>query len=143
MARPFDPNSIRQPRRSVAYRRPASSYRRSTFDMIDNLQVVFFGLVILFMVGIFGTYVYSVTQTDTVTCTVVDKDRTYTQNGSDMRVYTEDCGTLRVADSLFDTTWSSSDTYASIEPGNTYTFDTRGIRVPLFSMFPNIVEVHD
>lgn len=34
----------------------------------------------------------------------------------------------------------SSDTYRSIEPGQTYRFTTIGFRIPFLSEFPNIVE---
>lgn len=86
-----------------------------------------------------GTY-YSTT--DTVTCTVTDKDRTTNrESGSDMRVYTSDCGVLKVADSILDGHWSSADVFSEIEPGGTYTFKTRGYRMPLVTAFPNIVEV--
>lgn len=77
-------------------------------------------------------------------CTVTDKDRTSGQDGkSDMRVYTSNCGNFHVADSLLSWTWSSSDTYGSIEVGKTYDFKTRGFRVPLLSMFPNVVEAQE
>lgn len=83
--------------------------------------------------------------TRTMTCTVTDKDRTTKvvdgNSSSDARVYTSDCGTLSVGDSWLSWTFSSADTYAEIEEGETYEFTTRGFRVPFFSMFPNIVEV--
>lgn len=98
------------------------------------------GLLIAFMLG-FG--VLNAFHVNEVTCTVTDKDRTTkSEGGSDMRVYTEDCGTLAVSDSLLDWHFSSSDTYASIESGNTYNFTTRGFRIPMLSMFPNVVEVN-
>ena len=127
------------------YRRSYPAYpNRRRFDFFeDGLPLLGLAAFVLFFLFGIGFYVYSVSHTDTVTCTVTDKDRAKnSEGGSDMRVYTKDCGTLKVADSLFDGTFSSSDTYASIEPGKTYTFDTRGVRVPILSAFPNIVEVH-
>lgn len=126
------------------YRRFYPAYpNRRRFDFFgDGLPILGIAALALFLLFGIGLYVYSVSHTDTVTCTVTDKDRTQnSEGGSDMRVYTSDCGTLRVADSLLDGTWSSSDTYSSIEPGSAYTFNTRGIRVPFLSMFPNIVGV--
>lgn len=84
------------------------------------------------------------------TCTVTEKDRTtkVTSDGegnvtssSDARVYTEECGVLHVSDSILSWHWNSADTYASIKEGRTYDVTTRGYRVPVLSMFPNVVEV--
>jgi hypothetical protein len=76
-------------------------------------------------------------------CAVIDKDRTKDSKGnSDMRVYTTNCGTLQVADTLVGgAQFDSADIYASIEVGKTYDFYVRGKRYPLFSMFPIIQKV--
>lgn len=70
-------------------------------------------------------------------CTVESKDR----GGKDgsMRVYT-DCGVFSVADMPFGLHFSSADVYASLEGGTEYAFETRGIRIPLLSQFPNVIE---
>ena len=71
-----------------------------------------------------------------------DKDRvTGTEGKSNMRVYTEQCGVLNVEDSLLDLQFNSADVFSSIKVGETYDFKTRGFRIPLLSMFPNIVSV--
>lgn len=77
------------------------------------------------------------------TCTVVDKDRTRTENGSDMRIYTENCGVLQVSDTLFGGQFNSSDVYSQIKPQHTYKFTTAGWRVSFLSMFPNIINVEE
>lgn len=101
------------------------------------------GIIILFVVLIVGSFVNAL-HTETMTCTVEDKDRTTNSDGkSDARIYTEDCGVLRTGDSLFSWQWNSADVYASIEPGHTYTVTTRGYRVPIFSWFPNVVGVEE
>lgn len=104
--------------------------------------VVWIGAIaILLTIGVLTLSLVSALHTDTMTCTVEDKDRTTNRDGkSDARLYTEDCGVLRVGDSLFSWTFSSADTYASIEEGKTYDVKTRGLRIPFFSMFPNVVE---
>lgn len=117
-------------------------YNRRSFhsDTPAYLMVAAFALFVITGISL---GVANALHVNEVTCTVTDKDRTAkSEGGSDMRLYTEECGTLRVADSLLDGHWSSSDTYASIEPGNTYNFTTRGFRIPLLSMFPNVVEVN-
>lgn len=102
-------------------------------------------IIAIVVLGIIGSVVFAIanaTHIEYRTCTVIDKDRTTKSDGnSDARVYTKDCGTLHVADSLLSGTWHSADTYASIRPGHRYRFQTRGYRVPFFSMFPNIVQV--
>lgn len=78
----------------------------------------------------------------TITCTVTDKDRTTkgSSGGSDARIYTEDCGTLSVADELFKGHFTSADTYADIEPGHRYRFTVLGWRIGFLSQFPNIID---
>lgn len=73
-------------------------------------------------------------------CYVNDKDRAKTDGGSDMRVYTKDCGVLKVQDLLWGRQFNSADIFNTIEPGHTYLFHVTGVRVPFFSVFPNIRE---
>lgn len=119
-----------------------SYYNRRSFHP-DTPAYLMFAAIALLVIASISFGVMNAFHVNEVTCTVTDKDRAANSDGgSDMRLYTEECGTLRVADSLLDGHWSSSDTYASIEPGNTYNFTTRGFRIPLLSMFPNVVEVN-
>lgn len=100
--------------------------------------VLVVGLVVAGIAG--GVWAVTVEHTETG-CTVTDKDRAGNNSGqSDMRVYTEECGTFTVSDSIVKGRWNSADTYARIEQGERYTFRTAGIRVPVLSMFPNILE---
>ena len=94
-------------------------------------------LVILFGAGVRINSSFNDRQ---VTCTVVDKDRTSGEGGS-MRIYTDECGNLVVADSILRGQWDSSDIYRDIEVGQTYEFTVIGYRVPILSWFPNIIEV--
>ena len=101
--------------------------------------------VIAFVVAFAGVAfagVANFTHVETQTCTVTDKDRAAGKDGkSNMRIYTADCGVFTVEDSIPDGAWDSADRYSKLEVGKTYTFRSRGYRVPFFSMFPNIVEV--
>ena len=108
--------------------------------MKNKIILILVGVLAAFMIG-FG--VYTLNQVNYHTCTVTDKDRITNmhEGGSEMRVYTSDCGTFSVADSLIDGVFDSADVYGSIEPDNVYDFKTRGVRVPVLSMFPKIVEV--
>lgn len=88
-----------------------------------------------------GVWTATVENTETG-CTVTGKDRAGNNSGqADMRVYTEECGTFVVADSIVKGRWNSADTYARIQQGERYTFRTAGIRAPFLSLFPNILEV--
>lgn len=105
---------------------------------------VVFGLVALVIVVgvVFGFASYNHTE-HRAACVVSDKDRTrvHDSNGShsDARIYTDNCGTFVVKDSLLKRNFHSSDTYASIKVGKTYDFETVGWRIPFFSQFPNIL----
>ena len=77
-------------------------------------------------------------------CTVTDKDRTTVTSRdsaprSDMRIYTNECGTLQVADLPTRGQFESADIYATIEPGTTYEITTVGWRIGWMSAFPTIL----
>lgn len=98
------------------------------------------GVFILLGIGFSAFYTYGTSQERV--CTVTDKDRTRDAEGnSDMRIYTEDCGNFKVTDTVLRGVFNSSDLYAEIEPGSTYTFDTFGWRIPVLSVFPTIIGV--
>lgn len=82
---------------------------------------------------------------ETSICTVSDKSATRNADntGTDYRVYTEDCGTFQVADSITRKTFRSGDTYGKIKVGETYEFTHHGYRNGFLSMFPNITEVSE
>lgn len=78
----------------------------------------------------------------TITATVTDKAvKNYDDNGLYL-IYTKDSdGTIlvmEIEDNIFVGQFNSSDIYAKIETGKTYTFDVGGSRVPFFSWYPNI-----
>ena len=78
----------------------------------------------------------------TITAVVTDKAvKNYDDNGLYL-IYTKDSdGTIlvmEIKDNIFVGQFNSSDIYAKIETGKTYTFDVGGSRVPFFSWYPNI-----
>ncbi len=79
--------------------------------------------------------------------TVTDKVVKNSKDESKYLIFTKDeDGNSQVfenVDSLLLTKFNSSDVYAQIEIGETYKFETRGYRVPLLSLYPNIVECED
>jgi hypothetical protein len=108
---------------------------------MDKLAGTVTVVIITFTLAILGVAIFSQTQTSSVAgCTVIDKDRaSNSDGGSSMRVYTENCGVFNIEDSLLDSRFDSADAYSKIQADTTYDFETRGIRLPLLSMFPNIV----
>jgi hypothetical protein len=75
---------------------------------------------------------------------VSDKDRvSKSEGGSEMRVYTDNCGTFVVSDSLIKTDFNAADRYAKVKVGNTYDITSYGFRFGLFSMFPKIVDIQE
>ena len=87
-------------------------------------------------------YIGEYYSTDTHTgCVIEDKDRTRDAEGnSDMRIYTENCGTFQVSDS-FVTDFKSADRFSKIKVGKTYDIQSYGFRVGILSMFPQIKDV--
>lgn len=81
---------------------------------------------------------------ETATCKVSGKDRvSKSDGGSEMRVYTDDCGTFVVADSLTRVQFRSADLYGKLQEGHTYKFTYHGWRNGVLSMFPNITEAQE
>lgn len=78
---------------------------------------------------------------NTQTCTVSGKESVVKDGDHEYRVYTEECGTLVVKDTLIRGRFNSSDTYGKLKENESYELTTNGWRVPVFSMFPNILKV--
>lgn len=116
-------------------RTSSSTERTSTTSAKVGLVVVF-----LLVVGAFNGYQALADTSPETTCTVTGHDRTTKQRGgSDMRIYTAECGTFRVADNWLAGHFTSADVFGSIEDGKAYTLETRGGRIPVLSSFPNII----
>lgn len=110
---------------------------KSVFSVVGLLAVVV--AVIMISVSMFRI---GVTQTH-YDCVVIDKDSVFLDNhrGNQYRVYTENCGVFSVEDEPLKMRFNSADIYSKINVGETYNFETVGWRIPLASMFPNIMEV--
>lgn len=76
------------------------------------------------------------------TITITGKDVKNTSESSTYMVFT-DKGTYCVKDSLLFWRWDSSDMYGSLHEGGTYEIEAVGWRVPILSMYPNILEASD
>lgn len=77
---------------------------------------------------------------ESVTFVVRDKESVATDNsGHEYRVYT-DQGTYVIKDSFIYTRFNSADVYGLLEPGQRYTCDAYGFRLPFFSTFKNLLD---
>lgn len=105
---------------------------------------VFFAVVALFIVGGMIANFALMSQSNAMTCTVTDKDRsTDPEGGSIYQIYTEDCGVLRVQDNPLQGVWNAADIYAQIDVDTRYEFHTSGWRMPLLSQFPVIHQARE
>lgn len=111
-------------------------------DRLKVLAVVAVAAVVVLLVGSVVLALSGVSEHSA--CTVVDKDRATSANGtSEMRVYTANCGTFVMEDDLFSGRFDTADAYARIERGHTYDLTVRGPRVPMMSIFPNIIDARE
>lgn len=98
-------------------------------------------VALLIILGFGGYSIASVNNVQTQRCTIINKESVSKgSDGHEYRVYTEECGTLVVSDSLLKGRFDSADDYAKIEAGHEYEVTTIGFRIPFFSQFPNIIE---
>jgi hypothetical protein len=109
--------------------------------ILEYLPKTFVAVCVLFFLGIIGFSAASayVNEEERV-CTVAEKDRTQKSgSGSDMRIYTEECGTLTVRDIMWRGQFDSADIYSDLGVGNSYQIRTVGWRIPVLSEFPSVV----
>ena len=106
--------------------------------------ILFILIAIVVVVLIFGEAYLSNCDDRVIThCEVTDK--TVKQHDDDAKyliftkVNNEEVQVFEITDSLVQGRWNSSDVYAAIEVGKTYSFEVVGKRIPFFSMYPNII----
>ncbi len=101
--------------------------------------VMFFAVVIVML--FWNAYVAYGTES-VVRGAKVEKSERVCDGGKDgscsYLVFT-DKGVLQNSDTILRGKFNSSDVYAAIKVGKSYDFTTVGFRVPLFSMYPNIL----
>src|SRR4030095_50515 len=116
----------------------------SCLPMRKTLAVL--GVAAISLAGLTGCQ--NLVQNGSVTCKVVDKDRsTEVVDGNSksvFRIYTEGCGddnaTLGLADNFLAGNFNASDTFGRIKVGKTYEFTTVGVRNGFFSSFREITK---
>lgn len=83
---------------------------------------------------------YTMDRNEVGPCTVTGKESVMVEGNNQYRVYTEECGTFIVKDTLFALRFNSADTYSSLKDGESYQFRTQGFRLGITSTFPNILD---
>lgn len=113
------------------------------FSRVPTFHILAFIAIFLVTGAIATTAIVGYFQTNTYAdCVVAGKDRTTNSEGqSQMRVYTENCGTFTIGDDWFRGNFNTADMYGSLQEGSTYTFQATGFRVGILSMFPNIIDI--
>lgn len=100
-------------------------------------------IIVLLGIGIYRPF-NKVNNLRDVTVTVTDKDVKNSHYVSKYLIFVEDenglPSTYEITDSLLKGRFDSSDVYAGIKVGNTYTFTVGGSRNEFLSWYPNIYE---
>lgn len=100
-------------------------------------------IIVLLGIGIYRPF-NKVNNIRDVTVTVTDKDVKNSHYVSKYLIFVEDenelPSTYEITDSLLKGRFDSSDVYAGIKVGNTYTFTVGGSRNEFLSWYPNIYE---
>lgn len=119
--------------------------KRSNQHGYIDFEMIFGGVIALVIIAAIIGAIWSTiawNQHHTMTCVVDTKQATAKSGGGNQYlIYTKNCGQLQVADSITQGKFNSTDTYAAIKEGHSYTFDTVGWRNGFFSAYPNILEV--
>ena len=113
--------------------------KHSTWFYVVYIVLIIFGLCI----SLYRPF-NKVSNMRDVTVIVTDKEVKTGKDSSKYLIFTEDKGgkiaTFEITDSLLKGRFNSSDIYAAIKVGNTYTFTVGGSRNEFMSWYPNIYE---
>ena len=114
---------------------------------LDSIEIIYIVAIILIISIVVFNVVISNINEKNIVVTVTDKDVKVKNNDSTYLIYTKDkddnVQVLKITDSILRRRFNSSDVYAVIEPGKTYKFTTVGYRIPIFSMYPNILKYQE
>lgn len=102
--------------------------------------VVAIVMFIMVVAAIIMGVIYATERSELTECAVTGKEAVRSNDSNEYRVYTDNCGTLKVGDSIFIGRFDSADVYSRIKENQTYDMKLQGFRLPVFSMFPNIIE---
>lgn len=105
--------------------------------------IIFFICIVMLVICIYRPF-NKVSNYRDVTITVTDKEVKNSKDSSKYLIFGEDedgnVSTYEITDSWLKGRFNSSDVYAAIKEGNTYTFTVGGSRNEFLSWYPNIYE---
>lgn len=107
--------------------------------IIDRILTVIFVLVVLVFLSLPFLYAYGTQQSREIT--VRKMERIVSSNGGSSKylIFAED-GVYENTDNILYSKFNSADIYSQLQKGKTYMCDIYGWRVPLLSIYPNIVK---
>lgn len=103
-----------------------------------NVSKITLTFLLIVAVGFLITIPY--TTQETLELTVSEKERIVKNDNSKYLIFT-DKGVFENTDTIFYFKFDSSDIYGEIKEGKTYQAKVYGFRIPIFSMYKNIIEI--
>lgn len=109
--------------------------------MRDNAKIIAGAIIAaIFSVLIIAGLSYTMNRDEVGPCTVIGKESVMMEGNSQYRVYTEECGTLIIKDTIVGLRFNSADAYGALNLGEAYNFRTQGFKLGETSSFPNILD---
>lgn len=107
---------------------------------------LFFTVIALVIVSVFGVQFAMAQNTETVSCTVTSKERVteVSDGNSDTRflINTNECGTLEIGSAIISGNWTPNKTYSAITEGETYTFEVYGFNIDFLDIYKQVKSVN-
>lgn len=110
--------------------------------IIDRILTVMFIPAVIAILSLPFLYVYATQQNRKITVKKVERIITPYGEKSKYLIYAED-GVYENTDNILRMKFNSADVYGQLQNGKTYMCDTYGWRVPLLSIYPNIVKCEE
>ena len=114
--------------------------------LLFEMVLIVAGFVIVIVAAIV-TPLNKIVHKKEITITVTDKGIKNQEGFGKYLIYGKDEESkpvvVEITDSLFMLRFDSSDLYANIEIGKTYRCITRGYRIKIFSIYPNLYEIKE
>lgn len=109
--------------------------------MRNNAKIIAAAIIAaIFSVLIIAGLSYTMNRDEVGPCTVTGKESVVVEGNNQYRVYTEECGTFIIKDTIVGLRFNSADAYGALNLGEDYNFRTQGFRLGVTSSFPNILD---
>lgn len=110
--------------------------------IMNRILTVMFIPAVIAILSLPFLYVYATQQNRKITVKKVERIITPYGEKSKYLIYAED-GVYENTDNILRMKFNSADVYGQLQNGKTYMCDTYGWRVPLLSIYPNIVKCEE